>query len=1023
MRTALPPRGRRSRVLLAVLVAAALAAAPAAVAQNPTGTLTGTVTGPDGQGLPGVTVTAASPHLQGERIAVTGPNGSYKLAFLPPGDYRLSYELDSFATITRDVKISAAVTTPSDVAMQLAAVEETIEVTGQQAAISETATGSTTITQKEVEALPIDRDLDSVVDLTPGVHATGPRQAGADRANITIAGAMSFENLWTLNGVVINENVRGQELPLFIEDAIQETTTQVSGISAEYGRFQGGVINAITKSGGNEFSGSFRVNLTNDDWEESTPLSVEPEDSINESYEATLGGYVWKDHLWFFAAGRDESSEERASLPFTNLPVDQTEEQTRLEGKLTGTLADAHTVVASYLEIDEMETGDFFNNSIDPLSVTDREDPQEITSLNYTGILAPSFFVEAQYSEREFQIGKGSGARSRTLEEGTLMRTNSGPYRYYTPTFCGVCEQEERNNENWLAKGSWFVSTESLGTHDLAFGYDTFSDIRFSVNHQTGSDFTVWDTDFTVIGEEVFPTIYPCAAGQSGCDTTSGDNPGTFDAASIGWWAVFNLDDVQPTDFETSSLYVNDRWQLDSNWAFNVGVRYDQTSGTNGGGVEVLDDEKVSPRLGLTWDVHGDGDLVAHANYGTYVAAPTNTIADSTSSGGAIGLFESLYGGPALNTQCGAGGPCLSTREVLTEIFAWYLANGGTTDLGDDLTGLPNLVSVSIPGETSMIRGTLKSPSADEIAVGVTKRLGARGLVRADVVRREYGDFYSNRIDLGTGQVPTAQGPADLTLVGNFGDGVLEREYLGLHMQARYRITDRLSAAANYTLSELEGNIEGETAAGGPGEDLSPREYPEYHQSSWAFPVGKLDGDQTHKLRAWLVYDVFDREHHSLSVSLLQSYQSGQSYSLFAEVDSGRYVTNPGYETPPDGIDYYFGGRGVDTFDDITSTDLSLNYAFLWNAFGRQVEVFVQPEVRNVFDEDGLLEFDTRIRTFDEANDDTACNGGPCQPFDPFTETPVEGVHWAKRDTFGQPLAEDDFQDPREFRFSVGFRF
>jgi hypothetical protein len=241
-------------------------------------------------------------------------------------------------------------------------------------------------------------------------------------------------------------------------------------------------------------------------------------------------------------------------------------------------------------------------------------------------------------------------------------------------------------------------------------------------------------------------------------------------------------------------------------------------------------------------------------------------------------------------------------------------------------------------------------------------------------------------------------------------------------MQARYRITDRLSAAANYTLSELEGNIEGETAAGGPN-TASPRAYPEYKQTSWAYPVGNLDGDQTQKLRAWLVYDVFDREHHSLSVSLLQSYQSGQHYSLFAEVDSGRYVENPGYETPPDGIDYYFGGRGAGTFDDITATDLSLNYAFLWNAFGRQVEVFVQPEVRNVFDEDGLLEFDTRIRTFDEANTTTACNGGPCQAFNPFTETPVEGVHWAKRDTFGDPLAEDDFQDPREFRFSVGFRF
>lgn len=69
------------------------------------------------------------------------------------------------------------------------------------------------------------------------------------------------------------------------------------------------------------------------------------------------------------------------------------------------------------------------------------------------------------------------------------------------------------------------------------------------------------------------------------------------------------------------------------------------------------------------------------------------------------------------------------------------------------------------------------------------------------------------------------------------------------------------------------------------------------------------------------------------------------------------------------------------------------------------------------------MDTDTRIRSFNNANTATACNGAPCQQFDPFTTTPVEGVHWAKRSTFGQALAEDDFQDPREYRFSVGFRF
>jgi hypothetical protein len=324
-----------------------------------------------------------------------------------------------------------------------------------------------------------------------------------------------------------------------------------------------------------------------------------------------------------------------------------------------------------------------------------------------------------------------------------------------------------------------------------------------------------------------------------------------------------------------------------------------------------------------------------------------------------------------------------------------------------------------------VIPDTLASPSVDEVTVGLTKRLGSKGLVRADVVYREYGDFYSNRTDLSTGQVQTATGLVDRTLVGNYGDSVLEREYLGLHLQGRYRVSDRLTVQGNYTLSEAKGNFEGENGPSGPL-TTSPNSYPEYFQSSWAYPVGNLDSDQTHKIRLWAIYDLIDTDHHSLSLSLLQNYFSGQHYSLFGNVDAQDYVTNPGYATPPSGSgipDYFFSDKGEYTYDDILRTDLALNYSFLWNGFGRQIEVFFQPEVLNLFNADGLVDFDTRIRSADNANSATACNGAPCQPFNPFTETPVEGVNWAKRSTFGQPLNEADYQTPRTFRFSVGFRF
>ena len=999
------------RAALLAVLAVGLIAAPSAQAQNPTGEIAGTVTDSEGGSLPGVTVTANSPNLQGSRVAVTGGNGTYKLAFLPPGPYTVTYELEGFAAATREVRVSPALSNKVDVQMGLAAVSEEIVVTGEGGTISESTTGASSYTADEIEALPINRDINSAVALAPGT-VTNPVTGG-----VQIAGAMSFENLWTLNGVVINENVRGQELPLFIEDALQETTTQVSGVSAEYGRFAGGVVNAITKSGGNEFTGSFRTSLNNDDWQSRTELSPDRTDDITETFEATLGGYLWKDHLWFFGAGRDRELTGAGALPITGFEFDTSDEERRWEGKLTGTIADNHTLIGSYLEIDRTRTGTGFTGNIDPAGLTDREDPQDLYSINYTGILTPSFFVEAQYSERHFDISVGGGAKSRDLVEGTLMRTRQGGERYFTPTFCGVCETESRDNENILAKGSYFLGTDAMGTHDISFGVDQFTDIRFAINHQTGSDFTVWDTDYVLQGNNIFPQFYPLGNAEG------------LPEAWIGWWAVFNPEQAQSTDFKTNSLYVNDRWQLNENWNFNLGVRYDENDGENSGGVVTADDSKISPRLGATWDVGGDGDLVLHANYGTYVAALANTIGDQSTAGGAIGLFLMQYEGPIVNATCGQpGGTCLSTSDALDILYDWYLDNGGTTDINGDLSNLPNLISVSWPGLTSVVPETIQSQAADEIAVGASKRIGNRGLLRADVVHRDFEDFYSNRVAAEAADVPFI-GPSDVALVGNFGDSVLEREYLGLHLQGRYRATDRLTLNLNYALSELEGNVEGENAGSGPLTS-SPLAYTEYFENSWAFPVGPLNSDQPHKLRAWAIFDILDTDHHNLNVSVLQRFDSGTPYSLAAGIDTRPFVPNPGYATPPSAAanTYFFSDRGEFRFDDITRTDLSFNYSFLWDAFDRQVEVYLQPEVLNVFDEDNLVAFETRIRTASSANANGACPNsgqaaGRCIPFNPFTTTPVEGVHYGKFATFGQPRSENDFQTPRTFRVSVGFRF
>jgi len=990
------------------------------LAQIPTGTVSGKVTSADGEALPGVTVTVASPNLQGTRDAVTSETGEYNIPLLPPGEYEVSFELEGFSNPKRSVKLSAAQTTRLDAELTNSSVSEEIVVTGTYETISTQPEASTTYEKKFIEALPVERNIRETVLLTPGVSATGP---GAPRTRgISIAGSQSYENLFMVNGVSITENLRGQPFDLFIEDAVEETTTTVSGVSAEYGRFAGGVVNTITKSGGNEVHGSLRTSFTNQTWENKTPVTVSQTDDVKDRFEATLGGWVWKDKVWYFLAGRD--FENVTSAQTTLLPAasgstptrfDAGTDQQRYEGKLTFSPFQGHRLVGSYIKIDEEEVGNRFGTILDEASLVTRTLPQELLALNYTGVLTENFFVEGQYSERKFTF-ENSGSRFTDLINGTLMVDGTTAFRWWSPTFCGVCTPEGRNNKEYLAKGSWFLSSEGLGSHDLAFGYDTYDDQRLADNHQSGSDFRIITSSARESNNQIFPVLVTDPTGRA--NQVIQYNP--------------ILKGAETTRFLTNSLYLNDKWRLNDHWSFNVGVRYDQNDGKDAEGKKVADDSRITPRLSASWDPQANGNWVFSANYAEYVAAIANSQANSTSAAGNPATFQWAYGGPAINNDPNA--PQVSTPDAIRQIFDWFNSVGGINNTNSIAKG-GYLVFVDIPGGTTVIRGSLDSPYVREYSTGVAKRLGTRGIARADYVHRDYQDFYSSRTDLSTGQVTTGAGTkADLGILQNSNDGI-ERVYDGLHTQAQYRFTDRLSIGGVYTLSHLRGTFDGETTASGPVAALF-HTYPEYKQTRWNSPRGDLAIDQRHRASVWFLYDIFRTSHHSLNFSLLQSYASGLPYGAVNRVNSAAYVSNPGYALPPAAsqITYYYTNRDAFHTDAITATNLSLNYSFQWPVLGKDLEIFVQPEVLNAFNQHGLINVN---QTVQDATNLSACpsSNPTCKagdpgvrpdrmfPFNPFTQAPVEGVNWRKGANFGKGVNETDFQVPRTYRFSVGIRF
>ena len=196
----------RVKVFLA-LVCLTLSAAMAS-AQVPTGTISGRVTDSSGGVLPGVTVTASSPNLQGTRETVTSGSGDYVLALLPPGSYSLEFMLAGFQTGKTELKVASTEVVTFDIELGVGAFSETINVPGGARSFLDTVQTGTNVQQTLMATLPSSRTLTASLGMAPNVKPTGPTGTSGNDGSFTIAGGMSFDSVYLLNGVAITENVR-----------------------------------------------------------------------------------------------------------------------------------------------------------------------------------------------------------------------------------------------------------------------------------------------------------------------------------------------------------------------------------------------------------------------------------------------------------------------------------------------------------------------------------------------------------------------------------------------------------------------------------------------------------------------------------------------------------------------------------------------------------------------------------------------------------------------------------------------
>ena len=963
-----------------------------------TATIRGIVKDAQDLPVPGVTVTATSPALQGTRTAVTDGQGVYTLALLPAGVYTVKFDLQGFASSSRSVNVPLGLTTEQNVTLRPSGVTETVNVVAAVPAPIASPVVGANFLHEEIESLATPRTIQGIAQLAPAVTENSP-----NAGQVIINGAFAFDNIFMVNGVDINDNLFATPQNLFVEDAIQETQVLTSGISAEFGRFSGGVVNAITKSGGDSFSGSGRINFLNPSWTTATPFEVTRGQATvdaahpnitSRTYEGTFGGPLVKSRLWFFLSGRYGAVSSTTTLPQTGIVLPTSDTNKRGEIKITGTVVNGHTIQGGFLTDPRTRT----NNSglqsfvIDPHSETDRSNPNYYYYTNYKGILRNNLLVEAQYSQRHFQFADDGGT-STTITDSPFLSATQCACVYNAPYF-DRSDPEDRNNRQLTASVSDYWSLG--GRHESKVGYEWFRSQRTGGNSQSSTSY-VFNADFLTN-----------AAGVPALDATGRPIP-VFEpgVTYLDWYpavkgAIMNVDN--------NSLFVQDHWTINNHWSADLGARYEHVAVVSTGDIVSIKNNRIVPRLATAYDVMGNGDHIIHVTYGQYSGRYDEAQVGQNSPVGNPPDIEPTYQGPAGQGYAFAPG--------------FNLANYPITSAN---------ASVSDPTKNVFMADGTKSPLTHEFSLSYGENLnGGKGYAEVSYVARVTHDLIED--------FRTLQGGFTNVVINGISAGrftnrifqntdLADRQYQAMVFQSRYRVTSRWSLNGHYTLQlKNDGNYEGE-ASNQPGNTSTIGDYPEAFSAARNYPEGHLQDFQRSRFRAWTVYDIDLKRAGDVSISGLWRVESARVFSLAARnqaitAQQTAILVRAGYPDLPaaSGNSVFFGDRGSQEFAGYGVMDLSLNYNV---PVFRSLRPWIKFDTYNLFNNEKLIAWGTTISQNRAAGVDNlglATNYTPASTFGTATGNTVTNLNSTAINAY--PLAfSGATAGGRTFRVAIGFRF
>ena len=598
---------------MAVIMGAAVAV-PAvstlASAQDYTsGGVVGTVVDPNGSPVAGADVTLTSQAQGFSRNLTTDANGAFRATLLPQGSYEVTISAPGYAEMSDTIAIRVGGLANYTFNAVQASETETIVVTGtavQQLQFQQTTSGLNVDVEDLVATLPVGRNIESIIELAPTVVASdldfrSPGGGGAGAA--AIGGSSAAENAFYINGLNITNfdtYLGGATVPF---DFYQTVEVKNGGYPAEYGRATGGVVNAVTKSGTNEFEFGIHGNWSPDALRSDSPDTYRSRNALDQVEERDLileaGGPIVPDRLFFYGLYQvRDNTNEAASIAAGTYSVYESDDPF-FGIKLDGYLTDNHHFEATYFDTTRETTRtDYTFDGVDevgtdPAGSTLYENGGPSYVFKYTGSLSDAFTISAAYGVSE---DRHSVIASDPDTPYVVDVRSGSSIRVGTQT-SDRNDFNDTRREFYRVDGDLFF--DFMGSHHVRAGYENE---RLSLDHllsYTGG--ALWQA-FRV--SDSTSARYGLPAGADVIRGIVGDFGGSVEG-------------------ENEAFYIQDSWDVTDRLNLQLGVRNDHFVLENlVGDVPVDLDNNWGARIGFNYDLFDDSRTRLFGSYGRYYIPP-----------------------------------------------------------------------------------------------------------------------------------------------------------------------------------------------------------------------------------------------------------------------------------------------------------------------------------------------------------------------------------------------------------------